>query len=135
MGSTRTAGLTLRARANFTMLSRLTFLSPRTRQLLIYPLVGFLPTILVAHVALLSPLGSFANSQKEPASSATPGTTCRSTLAPSLVADINLQSQEIVFTTSDDGKKETFPVLVSNLSRAGMKSILVTNAGIYGTDN
>jgi uncharacterized protein YigE (DUF2233 family) len=46
-----------------------------------------------------------------------------------------LQSQEIVFTTSDDGHKETFPVIVSNLSRSGMKPILVTNAGIYGTDN
>jgi uncharacterized protein YigE (DUF2233 family) len=82
------------------------------------------------------------------ASSARPGSTCRSTLAPSLslrcisflahlyaVADINVQSQEIVFTTSDDGKKETFPVVVSNLSRDGVKPILVTNAGIYGTDN
>jgi len=82
------------------------------------------------------------------ASSARPGSTCRSTLAPSLslrcisflahlyaVADSNLQSQEIVFTTSDDGKKETFPVVVSNLSRDGVKPILVTNAGIYGTDN
>ena len=49
--------------------------------------------------------------------------------------DVNLQSLEIVFTTSDDGKRETFPAVVSNLSRAGMKPILVTNAGIYGTDN
>jgi uncharacterized protein YigE (DUF2233 family) len=46
-----------------------------------------------------------------------------------------LQSQEIVFTTSDDGKRETFPVVVSNLSSAGVRPILVTNAGIYGTDN
>lgn len=51
------------------------------------------------------------------------------------VADIDLQLQEIVFTTSDDSKKETFPVVVSKLSRAGIKPILVTNAGIYGTDN
>jgi uncharacterized protein YigE (DUF2233 family) len=51
------------------------------------------------------------------------------------VADINLQSQEIVFTTSDDGRKETFPVVAGNLARAGMTPILVTNAGIYGTDN
>jgi uncharacterized protein YigE (DUF2233 family) len=31
--------------------------------------------------------------------------------------------------------RETFPVVVSNLSSAGIKPILVTNAGIYGTDN
>jgi uncharacterized protein YigE (DUF2233 family) len=49
--------------------------------------------------------------------------------------DVNLQSLEIVFTTSDDGKRETFPVVVRNLASAGMKPILVTNAGIYGTDN
>lgn len=49
--------------------------------------------------------------------------------------DIHLQSQEIVFTTSDDAKRETFPVVVSKLSRAGIKPVLVTNAGIYGMDN
>jgi len=51
------------------------------------------------------------------------------------VADINLESQEIVFTTSDDGKKETFSAVISSVSRFGVKPILVTNAGIYGTDN
>src|SRR5215469_12364442 len=82
------------------------------------------------------------------ASGAKPPSTCPSTLAPSLplrcisflghlyaVADINLQSHEIVVTTSDDGRKETFPLVVSNLSRDGVKPFLVTNAGIYGTDN
>jgi uncharacterized protein YigE (DUF2233 family) len=49
--------------------------------------------------------------------------------------DIHLQSQEIVFTTSDDAKRETFPVVVSKLSRAGIKPVLITNAGIYGMDN
>jgi uncharacterized protein YigE (DUF2233 family) len=51
------------------------------------------------------------------------------------VADVNLQTEEIVFTTSDDKRMETFPEVVSNLSIAGVKPILVTNAGIYGTDN
>src|SRR6266403_1362185 len=51
------------------------------------------------------------------------------------VADVNLQTEEIVFTTSDDKRMETFPEVVSNLSSAGVKPILVTNAGIYGTDN
>ena len=51
------------------------------------------------------------------------------------MTDIHLQSQEIVFTTSDDSRRETFPEVVSNLSRAGIKPLLVTNAGIYGTDN
>lgn len=121
---------------------------PATRRSWLHPLFGYLPAILVAHVALWSPLGSFAKADKEPGAGTTPATTCRSTLAPSLslrcisflghlyaVADINLESQEIVFTTSHDGRKETFPVVASNLSRAGMKPILVTNAGIYGTDN
>jgi len=51
------------------------------------------------------------------------------------VADIDLQSQEIVFTTSEDGQRESFPEVAGNLSRAGIKPLLVTNAGIYGTDN
>jgi uncharacterized protein YigE (DUF2233 family) len=51
------------------------------------------------------------------------------------VADVNLQTEEIVFATSDDKRMETFPEVVSNLSIAGVKPILVTNAGIYGTDN
>jgi uncharacterized protein YigE (DUF2233 family) len=51
------------------------------------------------------------------------------------VADVNLQTEEIVFTTSNDKRMETFPEIVNNLSSAGVKPILVTNAGIYGTDN
>ena len=51
------------------------------------------------------------------------------------VADVNLQTEEIVFTTTDDKRMETFPEVVSNLSIAGVKPILVTNAGIYGTNN
>src|SRR5712672_1992183 len=51
------------------------------------------------------------------------------------VADVNLQTEEIIFTTSNDKRMETFPKIVSNLSSAGVKTILVTNAGIYGTDN
>jgi uncharacterized protein YigE (DUF2233 family) len=121
---------------------------PAIRRLWFYPLIGFLLAILVAHLALSILLGSFANAQKETVSSTQSGTTCRSTLAPSLtlrcisfsghlyaVADIDLQSLEIVFTTAGDGKPETFPVVVSNLSREGIKPLLVTNAGIYGADN
>jgi uncharacterized protein YigE (DUF2233 family) len=51
------------------------------------------------------------------------------------VADIDLRLQKIVFTTSDDGKRKTFPEVVGNLSRTGMKPVLATNAGIYGIDN
>jgi uncharacterized protein YigE (DUF2233 family) len=51
------------------------------------------------------------------------------------VADINLEIEQIVFTTSNDKRMETFPEIVKNLSSAGVKPILVTNAGIYGTDN
>ena len=50
------------------------------------------------------------------------------------VADVNLQTEEIVFTTSNDKRMKTFPEIVNNLSSAGVKPILATNAGIYGTD-
>lgn len=51
------------------------------------------------------------------------------------VAQIDLRKQKIIFTASGDGKKETFPEVFSNLSREGIAPLLVTNAGIYGTDN
>jgi len=50
-------------------------------------------------------------------------------------AEIDLRSERIIFTTSDGGKRETFPEVFSNLSRRGMTPLLLTNAGIYGTDN
>lgn len=118
------------------------------RRVRFYLLFGFLSAILVARFALSNPIGSFASTQKQAVSSTTPGATCGSSLARPLslrcipfqghlyaVMDIHLQSQEIVFTTSDDAKRETFPVIVSKLSRAGIKPLLVTNAGIYGMDN
>jgi uncharacterized protein YigE (DUF2233 family) len=121
----------------------------RNRRSWFYLLFGSVLAGLVVHFALSNLPGPFANVHQEAASGTTPGTAaCASTLAPSLslrcisfhghlyaVADIHLQSQEIVFTTSDDGRKETYPVVVGKLSRAGIKPILVTNAGIYGTDN
>ena len=114
-----------------------------------YSLVAFLLTILAVHVVLSNPRGLIANVQKEQQSSAAPGTaTCVSALPTSLslrclsfsghlyaVADIDLRSQRIVFTTSDDGKRNTYPEVVGDLSRTGMKPLLVTNAGIYGLDN
>jgi uncharacterized protein YigE (DUF2233 family) len=114
-----------------------------------YSFIVFLPTILIIHFALLNPLGLFARDLKEQPSSAAPGATnCVSTLPPSLslrcvsfsghlyaVADIDLRVQKIVFTISDNGKKETFPKMVSNLSRLDINPLLVTNAGIYGVDN
>ena len=51
------------------------------------------------------------------------------------VAQIDLRKQKILFTASADGKKETFPEVVRNLSHDGIAPLLVTNAGIYGTDN
>jgi uncharacterized protein YigE (DUF2233 family) len=103
----------------------------------------------VIHGVLSNPNGFFANAQKGPPSSATPGNApCVLTPARSLplrcisfaghlyaVADVDLRQQKIIFTVSDDGKRETFPEVVSNLSRAGIKPLLVTNAGIYGTNN
>ena len=114
-----------------------------------YSLVAFLPTILAVHIALSNPHGLAANVQKQQPSSGAPGaTSCVSALPASLslrcisfsghlyaVADIDLRLQKIVFTTSDDGKRETFPEVAGNLSRKGMQPVLVTNAGIYGVDN
>ena len=119
------------------------------KRLWFYLFIVFLPTILVIYFALSNPLGSFASAQKEQPSNVTPrATTCVSTRAPSLslrcvsfsghlyaVADIDLRLQKIVFTASDNGKKETLPEVASNLSRAGINPLLVTNAGIYGLDN
>jgi uncharacterized protein YigE (DUF2233 family) len=51
------------------------------------------------------------------------------------VAEIDLRRQKIIFTTSNNGKKETFPEVFSDLAREGIKPLLITNAGIYGTDN
>lgn len=128
------------------MMSKIEACKPNYKQLWVY---SFLPAILVIHFALLNPFGLFANAPKEQPSSAAPGTTtCISTQDPSLslrcvafsghlygVADIDLRLQKIVFTVSDNGKKETFPQMVSNLSRVGISPLLVTNAGIYGVDN
>ena len=122
---------------------------PVNRRLRFYSLVAFLPIILVSHIVLSDPRGLLANAHNGQSSGAAPGSaTCVSTLNRSLslrcisfqghlyaVADINLQSQEIVFTTSDNGRQETFPEVAGNLSRAGIQPLLVTNAGIYGTDN
>ena len=51
------------------------------------------------------------------------------------VAQIDLRKQEIVFTASSDGKRETFREVRSDLSRDGNAPLLMTNAGIYGADN
>src|SRR5579871_621523 len=51
------------------------------------------------------------------------------------VAEIDLRRHKIIFTTSNNGKKETFPEVLSDLAREGIKPLLMTNAGIYGTDN
>src|SRR5258708_36912191 len=109
----------------------------------------FLPAILAAHIVLSDSRGLFANAQKGQPSGVVTGTaTCVSMPTGSLslrcisfsghlyaVADIDLQLQKIIFTVSDDGRRETFPEVAGNLSRAGIKPLLVTNAGIYGTDN
>lgn len=118
------------------------------RQRWFYSFAVFLPAIFVVHTVLSNPHELFANAQKGQPSSAVPGAApCVLTPTHSLplrcisfsghlyaVADIDLRLQKIIFTTSDS-KRETFPEVVSNLSRAGIKPLLVTNAGIYGTDN
>ena len=117
------------------------------RQRWLYSLAVFLPAIFVVHSILLNPHGLFANVQKGQPSSAAPAPCVLTPVRPLAlkcisfsghlyaVADIDLRLQKIIFTISDDGKRETFPEVVSSLSRAGIKPLLVTNAGIYGTDN
>jgi uncharacterized protein YigE (DUF2233 family) len=131
------------------MMSNIEARKPIHKRLWFYSFIVFLATILVIHFALSNPLGLFASAQKEQPSSIAPGTTtCVSMRNPSLslrcvsfsghlyaVADIDLRLQKIIFTVSDDGKKETFPKMISNLSRVGLNPLLVTNAGIYGLDN
>ena len=51
------------------------------------------------------------------------------------VADIDLRKRKIIFSTSADRSKQTYPEVVRRLADAGFKPILLTNAGIYGTDN
>ncbi len=51
------------------------------------------------------------------------------------VADVNLESQEIIFSTAVDNKPETYPVVISKLYSAGLKPVLITNGGIYGIDS
>jgi uncharacterized protein YigE (DUF2233 family) len=113
-----------------------------------YSIAVFLLTIFVVQNVLSNPNGLYANAQEgQPSSSVPRSAPCVLTSVHSLslrcvsfaghlyaVADIDLRQQKIIFTSSD-GKRETFPEVVSSLSRAGIKPRLVTNAGIYGTDN
>jgi uncharacterized protein YigE (DUF2233 family) len=50
------------------------------------------------------------------------------------VANIDLRSYRIVFSESAYGA-ETYPIISSEISRPGANPILMTNGGIYGTDN
>jgi uncharacterized protein YigE (DUF2233 family) len=49
------------------------------------------------------------------------------------VADIDLQMQKIVFS-STDRKMEAYPRVVEQLQASGLQPLLLTNGGIYGTD-
>ncbi len=111
----------------------------------LYPLMGFVVAVFLSFGR--SALGSVVSVQEQSATSPY-SLPCVLTPASTValrcmwfeehvyaVADVNLQTEEIVFTTSNDKRMETFPKIVSNLSSAGVKPILVTNAGIYGTDN
>jgi uncharacterized protein YigE (DUF2233 family) len=51
------------------------------------------------------------------------------------VADIDLRVHKIIFTASRQHKMQSYPSAVADLSSAGHQPILMTNAGIYGTDN
>jgi len=119
------------------------------RRLWFYSLVVFLPAILVVPIILSNFHGLFANAQKAQLSSEAPSAaTCVSRLARSLslrcvsfsghlyaIADIDLRLQKIVFTISDNGQERNISGGGQQSVACGKKPLLVTNAGIYGTDN
>lgn len=109
-----------------------------------------LPPVIVVLLVLLPNSGSLlANPQDAPPSGARPrASNCVSKSPQSLslrcvsfsgqvyaVAEIDLRSQKIVFTVSGAGGPARFPEIFDQLSRAGVKPLLLTNAGIYGTDD
>jgi len=113
-----------------------------------YFLFALLTVIFTIHIAESNSRRPILDAPKVSGASTPPASLCDSTRASAVplrcvsfnghlyaVADVHLQSQGIIFTTSDDRKMETFPTVVSHLSSAGVKPLLVTNAGIYGTDN
>jgi uncharacterized protein YigE (DUF2233 family) len=51
------------------------------------------------------------------------------------VADVDLRSEAIVVTSTVGSKQETLAVVATTFARHGGKPLLVTNAGIYGSDN
>lgn len=123
------------------------WLAGSVKLLSLYPLIGFVVAVSLSWAFGRNALGSVEGVQQQSGTSpdALP---CVVTPASAValrcmrfeehlyaVADVNLQTEEIVFTTSNDKRAETFPEIVNNLSSAGVKPILVTNAGIYGTDN
>jgi len=123
------------------------WLAGSVKLLSLYPLIGFVVAVSLSWAFGRNALGSVEGAQQQFGTSpdALP---CVVTPASAValrcmrfeehlyaVADVNLQTEDIVFTTSNDKRAETFPEIVNNLSSAGVKPILVTNAGIYGTDN
>jgi uncharacterized protein YigE (DUF2233 family) len=99
-------------------------------------------------LCLVAAMATFAKREGRFSAAASGGPNCVSLLPGSVslncvpfsghlyaVAEIDLRRQKIIFTTSNNGKKETFPEVLSGLAREGIKPLLMTNAGIYGTDN
>jgi uncharacterized protein YigE (DUF2233 family) len=50
------------------------------------------------------------------------------------VAEVDLRSHELVVTTSPEGR-QTYPEVLAQLRAAGMQPVLITNGGIYGTQD
>ena len=106
------------------------------------------PVLWVVGLCLIAAIAIFSRQEWQPSRAAAETSKCVSEVPSSLslrcvsfsghlyaVAQIDLRKQKIVFTVSGDSRKETFPEVFSNLSREGLAPLLVTNAGIYGTDN
>jgi len=123
------------------------WLVDNVKLLWLYPLMGFVLAVSLSWAFGRNALGSVVSVQEQ-SGTGPYSLPCVLTPAPKValrcmrfeehlyaVANVNLQTEEIVFTTSDDKRMETFSEVVRNLSNAGVKPILVTNAGIYGTDN
>jgi len=50
------------------------------------------------------------------------------------VAEVDLRSHELVVTTSPE-TRQTYPEVLAQLRAAGMQPVLITNGGIYGTQD
>jgi uncharacterized protein YigE (DUF2233 family) len=109
-------------------------------------LAGVLFFVLIAGIGLYDPACTLAHANGSSQSSVSQPCSVASDLGVSLrcvayadhlyaVADIDLKSHKIIVIGSDDQTMRTYPDVAARLKAAGFEPILITNAGIYGTNS